>query len=86
MLKRIAVLCCCAVLIGARPSLAQEPVIPAKLALADALTLAVERNPSLAAARSDVDIASAVRLDAPLEYRRDYQAWFQVVDATVGVS
>lgn len=64
MLKRITVLCCCAALIGVRPLLAQEPAIPAKLTLAEALRLAVERNPSLAAVRSDVDIAAAVRLDA----------------------
>jgi len=62
MLKRIAVFSC-AVFLGARPSSGQEPVIPDKLTLAEAVRSAVERNPSLAAARSDVDIANAVRLD-----------------------
>lgn len=64
MLKRIAVLCSCAVLIGGNPAAAQEPLVPAKLPLAEAVGLALERNPSLAAVGSDVDIAAAVRLDA----------------------
>ena len=63
MLKQIAVVCC-AFLLGARPSSGQEPVVPEKLTLAAAVGIAVERNPSLAAVGSDVDIASAARLDA----------------------
>ena len=38
--------------------------MPEKLTLAEAVRIAVERNPSLAAVRNDVDIANAVRLDA----------------------
>lgn len=64
MLKRIALLCCCAVLVGAPVSFAQEPAIPDKLTLAEAVRIAVERNPALSAVRSDIDIAEAVRLDA----------------------
>lgn len=63
MLKRIAVVCC-ALFLGDRSSSGQEPVIPDKLTLAEAVRIAVERNPSLAAVRNDVDIAAATRLDA----------------------
>ena len=38
--------------------------MPEKLTLAEAVRMAVERNPSLAAVRNDVDIANATRLDA----------------------
>ena len=65
MLKRIAVLCC-AVWLGARPSLAQEPTIPEQLRLSQALAIVLERNPALTAVRSDVDIAAADRLGAGL--------------------
>ena len=63
MLKRIAVLCC-AVWLGARPSFGQELTVPDKLDLSQALAIALERNPTLAAVRSDVDIAAADRLNA----------------------
>ena len=63
MLKRIAVLCC-AVWLGARPSFGQEPTVPDKLDLSQALAIALERNPTLAAVRSDIDIAAAERLNA----------------------
>ena len=62
MSKRIAVLCC-AVLLGARPSFAQEQPVPDKLSLSQAVSIALERNPTLAAVRSDVDIAAADRLN-----------------------
>ena len=64
MVKRIAVLCCFAVLAGARPSRGQEPVVPDKLPLAEAVRIAVQRNPALSAVRSDIDVAEAVRVDA----------------------
>ena len=63
MLKRIAVLSC-AVLLGARPSFGQEPAVPDKLSLSQALAIALERNPTLAAVRSEIDIAAADRLNA----------------------
>ena len=63
MQKRIAVWCC-ALLLGARPSLGQEPVVPDQLTLSEAVRIAVERNPTLTAVRFDIDIAEAVRLDA----------------------
>jgi cobalt-zinc-cadmium efflux system outer membrane protein len=65
MLKRLIVWCCAASL-GASVSFAQEPTIPEKLTLAQALTVALERNPTLTAARGDVDIASADRIGARL--------------------
>lgn len=63
MLKRVAVLSC-ALLLGARPSFSQDPAVPDKLSLAQALAIALERNPALAAARSEIDIAAADRLSA----------------------
>ena len=63
MMKQIALLCG-ALLLGARPSLGQEFAIPDKLSLPQALSIALERNPTLAAVRSDVDIATADRLNA----------------------
>jgi outer membrane protein, heavy metal efflux system len=63
MLKTIAVLCC-AVWLGARPSFGQEPTVPSKLSLSQAVATALDRNPTLAAVRSDVDIAAADRLNA----------------------
>ena len=65
MLNRIAIVFC-AVWLGARPSLAQEPTIPEQLTLSQALAIAGERNPALTAARSDVDIAAADRIGARL--------------------
>lgn len=62
MLKRIAVFCC-AVFLGARPSFGQEPIVPDKLTLQQAVAIALERNPGLAAVRNDVDIAAATQLD-----------------------
>lgn len=44
----------------------QELVVPPRLALEEALRLANERNPSLAAARNTVEIAEAQRIDARL--------------------
>ena len=64
MLKRLTLVSCCALLLAARASQAQEPVIPEKLSLAEAVRLATERNPSLAAVRSEIDIAQATRFDA----------------------
>jgi len=62
MQKRLAVLCC-VLLIGARPSFGQEPIVPDQLTLSEAVRIAVERNPALAAVHFDIDIAEAVRLD-----------------------
>lgn len=45
---------------------AQEPVVPERLSLDDALRIANDRNPLLAAARNEVDMAEAQRLDATL--------------------
>ncbi len=58
MLKRIAVLYCAVGILGAPPSDAQEVVVPAQLSLSQAVTTALERNPALAAVRSEVDIAA----------------------------
>ena len=66
MVYRIALLCWCALWFAARPMSAQEPVIPAQLTLAQALTIALERNAALTAVRSEVDIAAADRLSARL--------------------
>lgn len=44
----------------------QEVVVPAHLTLDDALRIATERNPNLAAARNTVEIAEAQRIDARL--------------------
>ena len=63
MLKRIALLYG-VVWLGTGTSFGQELVVPDKLTLPDAVRIAVERNPALAAVRSDLDIAEAVRLDA----------------------
>lgn len=51
-----------AVLCSASPGVAQD--IPNKLGLADALRLAIERNPMLAAAAAEVDVARADQLGA----------------------
>ena len=45
---------------------AQDLVVPARLSLEEAVRLATERNPNLAAARNTVEIAQAQRLDARL--------------------
>jgi cobalt-zinc-cadmium efflux system outer membrane protein len=45
-------------------SYAQDLVVPARLTLGEALRLATERNPTLAAARNTVEIARAQRLDS----------------------
>lgn len=47
-------------------SYAQTLVVPERLTLEEALRLAAERNPSLAAARNGVEIADAQRVDARL--------------------
>lgn len=44
----------------------QDLVVPARLSLEEAVRLATERNPNLAAARNTVEIAQAQRLDARL--------------------
>ena len=49
---------------AAAPS--QNVTVPVRLSLADALRIAVERNPTIAAARNGVEIAEAQRLDARL--------------------
>ena len=49
--------------LGAHPSFAQELTIPEQLTLSQALAIALERNPGLAAVRNDVDIAAATQLD-----------------------
>lgn len=51
---------------AAVPAPAQELVVPARLSLDEALRLAGERNPLLAAVRNSVEIADAQRLDARL--------------------
>lgn len=43
---------------------AQDLVVPPRLSLDEALRLAKERNPSLAAARNSVEIAESRRIDA----------------------
>ncbi len=64
MLIRIAVLCC-AVWVGARPSYGQERTsVPDRLTLSQALALAVERNPRLAASRTGITVAEADRVTA----------------------
>ena len=47
-------------------SYAQDLVLPERLTLEEALRLATERNPTLAAARATIEIAEAQRLDARL--------------------
>lgn len=42
----------------------QDLVVPARLSLEEAVRLATERNPNLAAARNTVEIAQAQRVDA----------------------
>lgn len=44
----------------------QELIVPARMTLQEALRLASERNPNLAAARNTVEIAEAQRIDARL--------------------
>jgi len=50
----------------AAPARGQDFVVPARLTLEEALRLANERNPGLAAARNGVEIAEAQRVDARL--------------------
>ena len=56
------------VLVAATPGLsyAQDFALPERLTLEDALRLATERNPTLAAARNTVEIAESQRTDAGL--------------------
>jgi len=61
---RMWLLVLCGVSLGGPFVSAQNPIVPAKLSLADAVRIAFVRNPSLAAVRGDVDIAEADRLDA----------------------
>lgn len=67
MFKRLIVLCC-AVLAGPGTSYGQEltatSTIPAQLTLSEALRLAEERNPALAAVRAGITMAEGDRLSA----------------------
>jgi cobalt-zinc-cadmium efflux system outer membrane protein len=60
------VLLSCVLCLTATAVYGQDLVIPARLSLEDALRLATERNPNLAAARNSVEIATAGRIDAGL--------------------
>jgi cobalt-zinc-cadmium efflux system outer membrane protein len=60
------VLLSCVLCLAATAVYGQDLVIPARLSLEDALRLATERNPNLAAARNSVEIAEAGRVDARL--------------------
>ncbi len=60
------VLLSCVLCLTATAVYGQDLVIPARLSLEDALRLATERNPSLAAARDNVEVAAAGRIDAGL--------------------
>ena len=62
MLKRFAALFC-AVCVVAAPASAQEPAVPEKLTLAQALAIAFERNPALLAVQREIEIAQADKLD-----------------------
>ena len=63
MWKRVAIVSC-AISIGPSAVFGQDASVPAKLRLADAITLATERNPALASIRNEVAIAEAGRVDA----------------------
>lgn len=54
------------VLASAASARGQNFVVPTRLTLDEALRVAAERNPSLAAARNDVEVAEAQRVDARL--------------------
>ena len=60
------VLLSCVLCLTATAVYGQDLVIPARLSLEDALRLATERNPNLAAARDNVEVAAAGRIDAGL--------------------
>ena len=60
------VLLSCVLCLTATAVHGQDLVIPARLSLEDALRLATERNPNLAAARNSVEVAAAGRIDAGL--------------------
>ncbi len=60
------VLLSCVLCLAATAVYGQDLVIPARLSLEDALRLATERNPNLAAARNSVEIAAAGRIEARL--------------------
>ena len=60
------VLLCSMFCLAATAVFGQELVIPSRLGLDDALRLAAQRNPSLAAARNGVQVAEAGRIDARL--------------------
>jgi len=59
-------LCSVLVLATAGYARGQDLIVPARLSIEEALRLATERNPNLAAARNSVEIAEARRLDARL--------------------
>ena len=61
MRKRVALACC--LLAFARPGAGQD-IVPTRLTLAEALSLAAERNPEFAAARNAIEIAEADRQQA----------------------
>src|SRR5262245_13136838 len=52
--------------VAAGSASAQEPIVPTRLSLDEALRIARERNPVLAAAKNDVEAAVAGRIDARL--------------------
>ena len=56
----------CAMSLGASATWGQEVFLPDKLRLADAVAMALERNPALAAVRNGIDVARAERRGAEL--------------------
>ena len=62
MLKQFTIVLC-AVSLNAGVSASQEPIVPQRLPLKEALSLAFDRNPTLAAVRTEIDVAQANQLD-----------------------
>jgi outer membrane protein, heavy metal efflux system len=52
--SRMRALCCLVVVLSASQVWAQEPDVPSRLTLEDAIRLAIDRNPSLAAAKNEI--------------------------------
>ena len=52
--SRMSALCCLVVMLSASQIQAQESEIPSRLTLEDAIRLVIARNPSLAAAKNEV--------------------------------
>ena len=66
-MTRFAGLCIgfgCFAMLAAAPAVRAQAIVPEKMTLADAVRIATQRHPSLAAARNDVEIAEADRLTA----------------------